>query len=140
MAGLDTPEGLTLDGQDITDILSGQRKEHPPIFTMRGDEVRTVRKGTWKLFLKKPKFYRPVDLENWKDKRAPDGVTIIAPEEQATPGQYPGIRPEHMAGDFLLFNLSEDISEMKNRYDKNLEKVKALKKSYHQFIISIEEE
>jgi arylsulfatase A-like enzyme len=134
LAGLELPEGPYLDGEDITEILKGNKADHRSIFTMRGDEIRSIRKGDWKLFLESPKFYRPVDLENWVDKRAPDGVTIIAPREQATPGQYPGIRPESMPGDTFLFNLRDDISEMKNRYETHPEKAAELKKDYSEFL------
>ncbi len=138
IAGIEVPEDLVLDGEDITRLLQGQHKAHRPIFTMRGEEIRAVRSGAWKLFLEPPKFYRPVDLEHWVDKRAPDGVTIIAPEEQATPAEYPGIRPEPMAGDAFLFNLSDDISEMRNRYEDHPEKARELEKAYSAFLKSLE--
>ena len=139
MAGLALPEGPYLDGEDITEILKGNTSDHRPIFTMRGDEIRTIRKGDWKLFLKTPVFYRPVDLENWVDKRAPDGVTIIAPGpgEQANPGQYPGIRPEPIEGEKFLFNLSEDISEMKNRYGDHPDVAGELEDDYTAFMESL---
>jgi uncharacterized sulfatase len=134
LAGIELPEEVLLDGEDITEILKGNKKEHRPIFTMRGNEIRTIRKGDWKLFLERPSFYRPVNLENWKDKRAPDGVTIIAPNEQATPAHYPGIRPESMPGDTFLFDLSIDISEMKNQFEEHKGKVGELEAAHSEFL------
>jgi hypothetical protein len=52
-----------------------------------------------------------IDLKNWSDKRAPDGTTILAPAEQATPADYPGIKPEKMVGELLLFDLEKDPTE-----------------------------
>jgi hypothetical protein len=87
-----------------------------------------------------PQFYNPPDLENWVDKRAPDGTTIIAPNEQATPAQYPGIKPMRMDGETFLFNLNKDIAEMNNVASKNPEIVNALKKEYQKFAASLKEE
>jgi uncharacterized sulfatase len=102
---------MTLDGQDITSILQGKQTAHNPIFTMKDKEIKTIRDGKWKLFVARPEFYKSVDLTNWKDPRAPDGKTIIAPYAQATPADYPGIKPEMMKGDYLLFNLEDDPTE-----------------------------
>ncbi len=115
MTGIPVPEALVIDGEEITDLLNGRKQTHAAVFTMRGDELITVRKGDWKLFLKRPRFYEPVDLANWSDWRAPDGKTIIAPFEQADPSMYPGVKPEKMEGNLFLFNVQEDISEMVNR-------------------------
>jgi uncharacterized sulfatase len=138
MTGIEIPEDLKLDGEDIREILKGNQQEHKAIYTMKNNTVKTVRKGDWKLFLDKPKFYNQVNLENWVDKRAPDGITIIAPEEQASPAHYPGIRPEYMPGVRYLFNLNEDISEMKNRYEENTDIAIELENLYSEFINSIE--
>lgn len=139
LAGIALPDnGRILDGEDITEILKGDKKAHGPIFTMRGNEIRTVHQGDWKLFVEKPRFYRPVDLEKWVDKRAPDGVTIIAPVEQATPAQYPGIRPEAMPGDTFLFNTTDDISELKNLYESCPEKSRELLDLYSEFKASLD--
>ncbi|HLP71486.1 MAG TPA: sulfatase-like hydrolase/transferase, partial [Bacteroidales bacterium] len=111
LAGIRTDPSMTLDGQDITSILQGKQTAHNPIFTMKDKEIKTIRDGKWKLFVARPEFYKSVDLTNWKDPRAPDGKTIIAPYAQATPADYPGIKPEMMKGDYLLFNLEDDPAE-----------------------------
>jgi uncharacterized sulfatase len=134
MSGLDLPENLMLDGENIQEILKGELIDHKPIFTMRQDQIRTVRKGDWKLFIGKPRFHETVNLETWSDWRAPDGKEIIAPFEQATPAQYPGIIPEEMPGELFLFNLKKDVSEMNNVADDYPEKVEELKSEYEAFM------
>jgi uncharacterized sulfatase len=140
MCGIEMPEDLYVDGEEITGVLRGEVQTHKAIFTMRGGTIRTIRKDQWKLYVENPRFYHPPDLENWVDKRAPDGVTIIAPYEQATPAQYPGIKPVKMDGETYLFNLDDDIGEMNNVAEDNPEIVKVLKEEYAKFMTSLEEE
>jgi len=111
MAGIKTDPGITLDGQNIMPILTGKQMAHNPIFTMRDKQIKTIRDGKWKLFVVTPDYYKSPNLENWKDARGPDGTTIIAPYEQFTPAAYPGIKPEKMDGELLLFDLENDRTE-----------------------------
>ena len=74
------------------------------------------------------------------DKRAPDGTTIIAPYEQATPAQYPGIKPEKMDGEVFLFNLPNDIAEMNNVSEEYPDVVKALDEEFKKFAASLKED
>ena len=140
MCGIDIPGDLYVDGQEILELLKGNEFEHNAIFTMKGGTIKTVRKDEWKMYVEKPVFYKPVDLTNWVDKRAPDGTTIIAPYEQATPAQYPGIIPEKMDGEVFLFNLREDISEMSNVSASNPEIVNAMNEEFERFMASLKEE
>lgn len=133
LTGIPMPEGLIVDGEEIIEVLKGEKQTHSAIFTMQRDEIRTVRKGDWKLFLKRPQFYEPVDLSDWSDWRGPDGTTIIAPYEQANPTMYPGIKPEKMEGEKFLFNLGEDISEMVNLSENHLDIIKELENEYSSF-------
>ena len=114
MTNIETDSKIKLDGTDISEIIKGKSITHAPIFTMKDTTIRTIRDGKWKLFLRKPDYYKEVDLANWKDSRGPDGTTIIAPYEQATPADYPGLKPEKMEGEMLLFNLDDDPTESKN--------------------------
>jgi len=111
MCGIDLPVDLYLDGQDILEVLNGNE----------------------------PEFDRKPDLTNWKDFRGPDGTTIIAPFEQATPAMYPGVKPEKMEGEVFLFNLDKDIAEMQNEAEANPEIVSALQEEYDQFMESLKE-
>ncbi|MEX0980876.1 MAG: sulfatase-like hydrolase/transferase [Bacteroidales bacterium] len=139
LSGIPIPENLVLDGENIEPLMNGEEMEQRPIFTMRQNQIRTIRKGDWKLFIGKPRFHQPVDLETWSDWRAPDGTEIIAPFEQATPAQYPGVKPEMMEGDVFLFNLREDISEMNNVAAQYPEIIKELTDDYNAFIASLPE-
>ena len=131
LTNIDLPENLILDGKNIKDLLQGNPMEDRAIFTMRGDGIRTVRKGDWKL------IHKPVDLETWSDWRAPDGKTIIAPFEQATPAQYPGIIPEEMEAEVFLFNLKADISERVNLAGEHPEIVDELTREYQNFLSTL---
>ncbi|GAB5554968.1 MAG: sulfatase [Saprospiraceae bacterium] len=122
-----------LDGQDITDILQGNRSEHPPVFSMHNNTIMPIRKGDWKLFVNQPPAYRAVDLEQWSDPRAPDNKTILAPFEQATPAQYPGIKPVNSEGTIQLYNLKDDPTESNNLAAKNPERVQELMQYYQEF-------
>ncbi len=133
LSGIDVPDDLVLDGRNISKLLKGKQMDDKAIFTMRGDQIRTVRKGDWKLFIGTPRFHQLVDLETWSDWRAPDGETILAPFEQATPAQYPGLIPEKMEGEVFLFNVKKDPSEMVNLATENPEKVAELEKEYEAF-------
>jgi len=51
--------------------------------------------------------------------RAPDGVTILAPNEQARPDLFPGVK--------MLFDLENDRSEQNDVAARNPEIVERLK-------------
>lgn len=111
LTGVNTNPNIKLDGQDISAIIKGKSVDHSPIYSMKGTTIRTIRDGNWKLFVSKPEYYKEIDLKNWKDPRGPDDTTIIAPAVQATPADYPGVKPEKMEGDMLLFDLAKDPAE-----------------------------
>ncbi len=124
LTNIKTDPGIKLDGEDISAIIEGKSNNHPPIFTMKESSIKTIRDGKWKLFVVKPEFYKEVDLKNWTDKRGPDGTTIIAPKAQATPADYPGLKPEKIEGDTLLFNLEKDPTESTNLAAKFLRSIR----------------
>jgi arylsulfatase A-like enzyme len=137
LTGIETNPAIILDGKDISGIIRGKSKNHPPIFTMKDTIIRTIRDGKWKLFLTKPDYYKEVDLKNWKDNRAPDGTTILAPVEQATPADYPGLKPEKMEREMLLFDLENDPTESTDLSGKYPQIKEDLIKKYHEFLNSI---
>jgi len=109
LAGITPSKTNKLDGQNITEILQGKSESHSPVFSMHNSEIMSIRKGDYKLFIKKPRYNRlPAD---WVDPRGPDGITILAQMEQATPDQYPGIIPEMPENEIQLFNLRKDPTE-----------------------------
>ncbi|MCD6353911.1 MAG: sulfatase-like hydrolase/transferase [Prolixibacteraceae bacterium] len=125
-----------LDGEDITEILKGIKKTHPPVFSMHNDKIMSVRKGDYKLFIREPR-YRVPNSKTWVDKRAPDGVTIIAPYEQATPAQYPGVIPGKPESRIQLFNLREDLTEDNNLAHEKPELLKEMMQDYKEFEASL---
>ncbi|NEW81002.1 MAG: sulfatase-like hydrolase/transferase, partial [Mariniphaga sp.] len=137
LSNIKTDSKIKLDGKDISEIIKGKSSHHPPIFTMKDTTIRTIRDGNWKLFLRKPDFYKEVDLTNWKDARGPDGTTIIAPMAQATPADYPGVKPEKMEGEMLLFDLENDPTESTDLSGKYPQIKENMIRKYHDFLNSL---
>ncbi|MCX6335563.1 MAG: hypothetical protein NT092_14900, partial [Bacteroidia bacterium] len=125
------------DGQNIMPVLTGKQMAHNPIFTMKDKQIKTIRDGKWKLFVVTPDYYKSPDLDNWKDPRGPDGTTIIAPAAQATPADYPGIKPEKMDGEMLLFDLENDRTESIDLSGKYPEIKKEMIRKYEHFLESL---
>jgi uncharacterized sulfatase len=136
LTGIKTDPAIKLDGMDISAIIQGKSSHHPPIFTMKDTTIRTIRDGKWKLFVKTPDFFKEPDLKNWKDGRGPDGTTIIAPMAQATPADYPGIKPEKLVGEMFLFDLENDPAESTDLSEKYPQIKKKLLGEYHDFLNS----
>ena len=136
LTGIKTDPSIKLDGQDIAAIIKGKSSQHPPIFTMKDTTIRTIRDGKWKLFLSKPDFYKETDLKKWTDKRGPDGTTILAPFQQANPSNYPGVKPEWMPGEMLLFDLEKDPKESIDLSEKYPQIKEALIRTYHEYLSS----
>jgi hypothetical protein len=98
---------------------------------MLADRVVSVRSGNWKLHIIPPREQKRVRAdEKWIDPRGPDGVTILAPYEQAHPSEYPGVFGPEPAEALSLFDLSEDPSEQKNVADQHRDVVQRLKALY----------
>ena len=137
LSNIKTDSKIKLDGEDISAIIQGKSSDHPPIFTMKNTTIRTIRDGKWKLFLSKPDFYHEVDLKKWTDERGPDGTTIIAPMAQATPADYPGVKPERMDGEMLLFDLEKDPTESTDLSGKYPQIKEKMIRKYHDFLNSL---
>ncbi|WP_104809912.1 sulfatase family protein [Polaribacter filamentus] len=139
LTNIEIPKGHVLDGQDITTILQGESNIHSPVFSMHNEHIMSVRKGDYKLFIKKPRYRKEVDLSVWSDPRGPDGTTIIAQMEgQATPADYPGVTPEEPKNKIQLFNLKEDPTESVDLAPSHPELVEELMKVYESFKLSLE--
>ncbi|WP_158293193.1 sulfatase-like hydrolase/transferase [Tamlana fucoidanivorans] len=133
LAKVATPKNVVLDGQDITALLQGKTTKHAPVFSMHGDNIMSVRKGDYKLFIRRPPGFVIEDFTGWVDPRGPDGNTIIAQTEQATPANYPGVIPVYPEKDIQLFNLKEDPTESNNLSQAYPELVEELLKIYNNF-------
>jgi arylsulfatase A-like enzyme len=131
LAGLGLPEEILLDGEDITEILKRESSTHAPVFSLHNEHIMSVRKGDFKLFLEKPRYKRksPDSI----DPRRPDGITIIAPPEQATYDQYPGVIPDEPPKKIQLFDLKADPTESNELSDRMPGKVKELVQEYEKF-------
>ncbi|MCA9099678.1 MAG: sulfatase [Planctomycetales bacterium] len=119
--GVSPPAGRVIDGRDLMPLLRGESPSaadvetdrqplHEGLLGVHAGQVRTVRDGRWKLHLEgtPPPDHRGDD---WVDPRAPDGVTILAPYEQARPADFPGIKTGDRSDGVALFDLEHDESE-----------------------------
>ncbi len=136
-AGLSVPDDRTIDGLDIMPLLTSEAKTpHEALFSISGDVVRSVRSGKWKLHVASPgpkeeKVWRPD--EKWIDPRGPDGVTILAPCEQAHPSAYPGLMTGDAFDKLALFDLDTDAAEQHNVAEQHPDVVARLQKLVAQF-------
>jgi hypothetical protein len=95
--------------------------------------LATVRDARWKLHVLKPSvglasIYKPG--EKYVDPRAPDGVTILAPYEQAQPSEHPGLLSGDAAKPMQLFDLQADPGEQHDVAAQHPEEVQRLKAAY----------
>jgi len=65
--------------------------------------------------------------KNWIDPRGPDGVTIIAPFEQAKASDIPGLTTGDAPKPMMLFDLESDPGEQTDLANRHPEIVKRLK-------------
>ena len=117
-----------MDGIDIWPLLTSADAEspHEALFAMKGTNLMTVRSGKWKLHARKPSAYSKRS-ENWVDPRGPDGVTILAPYEQARPSEYPGVIGGDEPKNIMLFDIEADPAEqhdLSEKYPDVLERLK----------------
>ena len=132
IAGIPLPIDRILDGKNILPLLTSEAKSpHEAIFSMQGPRLNTVRSGQWKLHVQpppKPRVWKAE--ERWIDPRAPDGVTILAPYEQAHPSEYPGLMTGDETKAFSLFDLEADPGEQHDVAALHQEVVERLKALY----------
>jgi arylsulfatase A-like enzyme len=120
-ANVAPPKGVVIDGRDLLPVLTSSAKSpHAAIFGHQATKLACVRDARWKLHVLKPgeglanvgKTVPPG--ERYKDPRGPDGVTIIAPYEQAQPTDHPGLRTGDAPKAMQLFNLLNDPGEQRD--------------------------
>jgi uncharacterized sulfatase len=136
-AGVAPPSGRVVDGRDLMPLLKHEvptdnrtgvesRPLHEGLLGVHAGKVRTVRDGRWKLHIDGTP---PADRrgDDWIDPRAPDGVTIIAPYEQARPVDFPGLRTGDASDGVALFDLERDPGEQHNVAAEHADVVARLK-------------
>ncbi|MDA0347439.1 MAG: sulfatase [Verrucomicrobia bacterium] len=133
------PTDRTIDGMSILNMLkdSSHPSPHEAIFGMSGANLAMIRSGNWKLHVRNPGSVNMVDLPPEEarkrlNRRAPDGVTIIAPFEQPDPTEYPGISTGVEPKAMMLFNMETDPGEQIDVAEIYPDVVKRLKKLFDQ--------
>ncbi|WP_339727612.1 sulfatase-like hydrolase/transferase [uncultured Gimesia sp.] len=131
-AGIQLPADRVIDGKDLFPVLAEQAEsQHEALYSMKGNFLFTVRSGPWKLHVKQsPRQLLAKQGKDWVDPRGPDGVTIIAPYEQAMPDLPPGLLTGDQPEPMMLFNLEDDPGEQHNVAKQNPSVVARLKKLY----------
>jgi len=130
-ADVEPPKECKLDGKVIWSMLTDNETEspHEALFGMTGTNLMIVRSGKWKLHVRRPGGV-PKRPEDWVDPRGPDGVTILAPYEQARPRQYPGALGGDPPKPLMLFDIEADPTEQRDLSEKYPDVVKRLKTLY----------
>lgn len=113
VAGVAPPDGRVIDGKDLLPLLEGRGTGlHEVVFGHQGARLATVRDARWKLHVLPARDRRePSTGGRWIDPRGPDGVTILAPPEQPSPSDYPGLRTGDETKAMSLFDLANDPGE-----------------------------
>jgi uncharacterized sulfatase len=133
IAGIAAPSDRVIDGADIRPLLTSNAKSpHDVILGSQGPRLATVRDAEWKLHVLSPnqRMLTPSQIERWIDPRAPDGVTILAPYEQSSPSEFPGVTTGDEPVEMALFHLSVDPAEQHNVASANPDIVKHLKSKF----------
>jgi uncharacterized sulfatase len=133
-ADIPLPADRTIDGKNLLPLLkdSAAKSPHAAILGHAGPRLATIRDARWKLHVLAPSGGQktlPPD-EKWIDPRGPDGVTILAPYEQAHPSQFPGLLTGDAAKPMMLFDLKNDPGEQHDVAARHPAEVERLKKLY----------
>lgn len=136
--GTKPPSDRTIDGKDLSPFLHQSKSIHDFILCQNGQQLATIRDDRWKLYLFPQKEKAPFKRDDkYVDKRAPDDTTILAPKEQYTPADYPGVLGGDHTLEGSLFDLKEDPSEQHDVSAKHPEVVKRLKDEFEKLAAQI---
>ena len=137
-AGIKVPDDRTIDGKDIWPLLTSTsaHSPHEALFGMQGANLTTVRSGKWRLHVRSP-GPPPERSDDWLDPRGPDGVTILAPYEQAGPGAYPGVIGGDEPKEMMLFDIEADPAEQHDVGKQHQDVVKRLKVLYDKTLAQV---
>jgi uncharacterized sulfatase len=130
-AGVGAPQDRVIDGRNLLPMLAAANapSPHEAIYAMSGPYLHIVRSGRWKLHVRTPGATGSLDKAgaDWVDPRGPDGLTLIAPWEQARPTQHPGRQDGDAPKPMMLFDLENDPGEQHDVAAQNPEVVSRLK-------------
>jgi len=133
-ANIPAPSDRVIDGSDIMPLFTSDAKSpHEVVFGHAGPKLSCVRDAQWKLHVLAPRdgfmaYDKPG--QRWIDPRAPDGVTILAPYEQAQPSEHPGLRTGVVSKAMQLFDLQNDPGEQRDVAAEHPDIVARLKKLF----------
>jgi arylsulfatase A-like enzyme len=135
-AGVASQAQRVIDGKDLVPLVNGRAMgHHEYVFGMQGPRLATVRDARWKLHVLPARDRQDGKPgERWIDPRGPDGVTILAPYEQAQPSAYPGLRGGDETKALTLFDLANDPGEQTDVSARNPEVVARLKTAYERAV------
>ncbi len=134
IAGLSQRKDLAIDGHNIMPLFTSAAKSpHEAVYGLQVEKLATVRDARWKLHVLPgrdgmAKLDKPG--QRWIDPRGPDGVTILAPYEQAQPQQHPGLRSGDAPQPMQLFDLQADPGEQHDVAAQHKEEVQRLKRLF----------
>ena len=126
------PAGRTIDGRDLLPLFTSQTASpHAFICGQIGARLATVRDARWKLHVLAPGIGLAANRPPGSiDPRAPDGVTILAPYEQAKPEEIPGVQTGDAPKAMQLFDLQSDPAEQHDVAAQSPAEVARLKALY----------
>lgn len=137
-AGVAPPSDRPVDGRDIMPLLtSDAASPHEAVLGHYGDQVATVRDARWKLHVMPGRDDRAgliATSDTWVDRRAPDGVTILAPYEQYRPVNHPGLVTGAPPAPMQLFDLLSDPGEQRDVTAQNPDVVARLRRLYDAYL------
>lgn len=146
LASVAVPDDRTIDGCDILPMLkdSDAPSPHETIFGMHGRNLATIRNSRWKLLVRSPGLPLFNDLSeeekaHWIDPRRPDGVNFLAPYEQATPNQHPGVISGDPPKAMMLIDLEADRAEQHDVAAEHPEIVEKLMAQFEQMKAQVPE-
>ncbi len=137
-AAIAPPADRVIDGRDLMpQFTSDAPSPHEIILGHLGARLATVRDTRWKLHVLPAQDSRnklPEAGQRWIDPRAPDGVTILAPFEQYSPSEYPGLTTGIASAAMQLFDLEADPGEQYDVAADHPEVVARLRARYDELV------
>lgn len=134
VTGAKMPDDRVLDGVNILPLFTSDAKSpHEFIFGQLNSKLSAIRDARWKLHVQKPGIglgSLTKQGEAYVDPRAPDGVTILAPYEQAKVTQHPGLTTGDAPKAMQLFDLNSDPGEQHDVAAAHPDEVRRLKAAY----------